>query len=38
MGEKTAKAKGSRQALVNVSSEIMEVFEITGFSAILNIS
>ena len=37
MGEKTAKAKSSKQTLVNVSKDIMEVFEMTGFSAILNI-
>jgi anti-anti-sigma regulatory factor len=37
MGEKTAKAKGGKQTLTNVSDEIMEVFEMTGFSGILNI-
>ncbi len=37
MGEKTAKAKSAKQTLVNVSKDIMEVFEMTGFSAILNI-
>jgi anti-anti-sigma factor len=37
MGEKTAKAKGCKQTLVNVSEEIMEVFEMTGFAGILNI-
>jgi len=36
MGEKAAKTKGSRQTLVNVSPDIMEVFEITGFSSVLN--
>ena len=35
MGEKTAKAKGGKQTLVNVSAEIMEVFEMTGFSNVL---
>ena len=35
MGEKTAKAKGGKQMLVNVSDEIMEVFEMTGFSGVL---
>ena len=38
MGEKTAKAKGGKQTLVNVSAEIMEVFDMTGFSSILNIN
>ena len=37
MGEKTAKAKGARFVLKNVSEEIMEVFEMTGFSEILTI-
>lgn len=37
MGEKTAKAQGGRQTLVNVSPEIMEVFDMTGFSNILTI-
>ena len=37
MGEKTAKAKGGRQTLVNVSGDIMEVFEMTGFSDVLSI-
>lgn len=37
MGEKTAKAKGAKQTLVNVSAEIMEVFEMTGFSGVLHI-
>ena len=37
MGEKTAKAKGGKQTLINVSDEIMEVFEMTGFADILNI-
>ena len=36
MGEKAAKAKGSKQTLVNVSAEIMEVFEMTGFSNVLH--
>ena len=36
MGEKTAKSKGSRQTLVNISPDIMEVFEITGFSSVLH--
>lgn len=37
MGEKAAKAKGAKQTLVNVSAEIMEVFEMTGFSGVLHI-
>lgn len=34
-GEKTAKAKGIDLSLTNVSPEVMEVFEMTGFSDIL---
>jgi anti-anti-sigma factor len=37
MGEKAAKAKGGAMTLINVSDEIMEVFEMTGFSDILTI-
>ena len=37
MGEKTAKAKGSRQTIINISPDVMEVFEITGFSSVLNL-
>ena len=37
MGEKTAKAKGARQTLTGVSEGVMEVFNMTGFSDILNI-
>lgn len=37
MGEKTAKAKGGKFILINVSDEIMEVFEMTGFAEILTI-
>jgi anti-anti-sigma factor len=37
MGEKTAKAKGGKMTLVNVSAEIQEVFEMTGFSDVLTI-
>jgi len=33
--EKTAKAKGGSMTLKNVSEEIMEVFEMTGFSDLL---
>jgi anti-anti-sigma factor len=37
LGEKTAKAKGGTMSLVNVSPEIQEIFEMTGFSDILTI-
>jgi anti-anti-sigma factor len=37
MGEKTAKAKGGTMSLVNVSPEIQEIFEMTGFSEVLTI-
>ena len=37
MGEKTAKAKGAKMSLVNVSADIKEVFEMTGFSNVLTI-
>ena len=37
MGEKSAKAKGASMTLVNVSAEIMEVFEMTGFADILKV-
>ena len=36
-GEKTAKEKGGKMTLVNVSQDVMEVFDMTGFSDILNI-
>ncbi|MDR0295533.1 MAG: STAS domain-containing protein [Prevotellaceae bacterium] len=36
MGEKTAKAQEGRLTLVNVTPEVMEVFEMTGFSGILH--
>jgi len=35
--EKTAKAKGGSMILRNVSADIMEVFEMTGFSDLLTI-
>ena len=38
MGQKTSKSKGVTQTLVNVSADIMEVFEMTGFSGILHIA
>ena len=37
LGEKNAKAAGKAMTLKNVSAEVMEVFDITGFSAILTI-
>ncbi len=36
-GEKTAKAKDSAMTLIHVSDDVMEVFEMTGFSDILTI-
>jgi anti-anti-sigma factor len=36
LGEKTAKTKGGKLALLNVSPEIMEIFEMTGLSEVLN--
>jgi anti-anti-sigma factor len=37
IGEKTAKAKGGKMSLVNVSAEIKEILEMTGFVDILTI-
>jgi len=37
MGEKSAKAEGASMILTNVSEEIMEVFEMTGFADILTV-
>ena len=37
MGQKTAKSKDAQFILTNVSPEIMEVFEMTGFSDMLTI-
>ena len=37
VGEKTAKAKGGRMIITNVSEEIQEVFDMTGFAEILHI-
>ncbi|MDR3090840.1 MAG: STAS domain-containing protein [Clostridiales bacterium] len=34
-GEKRAKARGSVMTLINVSKDIMEVFDMTGFTDIL---
>jgi anti-anti-sigma factor len=38
LGEKTAKAKGGKMILINVSQEVRDVFEMTGFSDILNVN
>ena len=38
LGEKNAKSAGKTMTLKNVSAEVMEVFEITGFSGILTIN
>jgi len=35
--EKTAKANGCRLTLINVSGDIMEIFEMTGLADVLNI-
>ncbi len=37
LGEKTAKSKGIAMSLRNVSQDIKEIFDMTGFSDILNI-
>jgi len=37
MGQKTAKAKGAAMTLCDVSGEVMEVFDMTGFSDMLTI-
>jgi anti-anti-sigma factor len=37
LGEKTAKSKNASMTLSNVSQDIREVFDMTGFSDILNI-
>lgn len=37
MGQKTAKSKGALMTLCGVSAEVMEVFEMTGFSDMLTI-
>ena len=36
-GEKTAQAKGSKMKITGVCPEVMEVFEMTGFTSMLNI-
>jgi len=37
-GDKTAKEKGVKLSIINSSSFIMQIFEVTGFSDILDIS
>jgi len=37
MGQKTSKVKNAEMTLVNVSDEVMEVFEMTGFADMLTI-
>lgn len=37
MGEKTAKAKKAEMCISHVSPDIMEIFDMTGFTSILNI-
>jgi len=37
MGQKAAKAKGGGMKLRNVSTEVMEVFEMTGFAEMLTV-
>ena len=37
MGQKMANAKGISMTIINVSQEIMEVFELTGFTDMLAI-
>lgn len=37
MGQKTASAKSGKMTLTHVSEEIMEVFDMTGFSDLLTI-
>ena len=37
IGQKTAKSNNASMTLFNVSEEVMEVFDMTGFSNMLNI-
>ena len=37
MGEKTSKTKDAKMIITNVSEEIMDVFEMTGFNDMLEI-
>ena len=37
IGQKTAKAKGASMTVTNVSEDVMEVLDMTGFTDMLNI-
>ena len=37
MGHKEAKKKGGSMTVINVSADVLEVFEMTGFTDMLNI-
>ena len=37
MGSKKARANGGKLSIINVSSFVMEIFDVTGFADILNI-
>jgi len=37
MGTKKAREKGGKLSIINVSSFVMEIFDVTGFADILNI-
>jgi anti-anti-sigma factor len=37
LGEKKAKAVGGKMSLFNVSPDVMDVFDLTGFTGILNV-
>lgn len=37
LGEKTSRSKSVSMTLVNVSQEVMDVFNMTGFNTLLNI-
>jgi len=37
LGEKTAQAKGAEMKITGVCPEVLEVFEMTGFTSMLNI-
>ena len=37
LGQKSSKASGKSLALRNVSSDVLEVFDITGFSGVLTV-
>jgi len=36
-GEKSSKASGKSMTLKNITPEVMEVFQVTGFTGVLNI-